>query len=248
MKTVLITGCSSGFGLETARHFLERDWRVIATMRSPRADLLPASDRLTVPPLDVTDPDSIARLVDGVGQVDALVNNAGIGLMGAVEATPPETMRQIFETNTFGTMALTRALLPQFREAGAGTIVNVTSSVTITPLPLLAIYTASKAAVAAYSDCLALEMAQFGVSVRLVLPGRSSTRFAENARPLMQGLVPDSYADFAQRTFGAMAGAVSPTRPEDVVSAIWRAVTDPDCPAHQPAGEDAVAALEGTAT
>ena len=90
-QNVLITGCSSGFGLETARHFLAEGWTVIATMRTPRADLLPASDRLTILPLDVTDPDSIAAAVEAAGEIDVLVNNAGIGWLNAVEAryTPP---------------------------------------------------------------------------------------------------------------------------------------------------------------
>ncbi len=79
MKTVLITGCSSGFGLDTARYFLERDWRVVATMRTPRDDLLPASPNLWVIPLDVADPQGIQAAVAGAGEVDVLVNNAGFG-------------------------------------------------------------------------------------------------------------------------------------------------------------------------
>ena len=94
MKTVLITGCSSGFGLETAQYFLDRDWQVIATMRTPREDLLPRSERLRVLTLDVTDADSIRRAVAEAGAVDVLVNNAGIGMLGALEAPrwkPPAT-------------------------------------------------------------------------------------------------------------------------------------------------------------
>ena len=92
MKTILITGCSSGFGLETARYFLERDWNVIATMRAPRADLLPASSRLRVLPLDVNDADSIARLIEAAGPIDVLVNNAGIGALGALEGIGMSTV------------------------------------------------------------------------------------------------------------------------------------------------------------
>ena len=102
MKTVLITGCSSGYGLETARHFLAQGWRVIATMRTPRQELLPASANLRILALDVTQPGSIARALDAAGPIDVLVNNAGIGLFGAFEATPMATVRDIFETNTFG--------------------------------------------------------------------------------------------------------------------------------------------------
>ena len=125
MKTVLITGCSSGYGLETARHFLAQGWNVVATMRAPRQDLFPASPRLRVLALDVTDPRSIEHTIAAAGPVDVLVNNAGIGLFGAFEATPLATVRDVFETNTFGTMAMCQAVIPAFRQRGAGTLVNV---------------------------------------------------------------------------------------------------------------------------
>ncbi len=134
MKTILITGCSSGFGLETARYFLERDWKVIASMRTPREDVLPRSGGLRVLALDVTDPDSVRQAVESAGPIDVLVNNAGIGWLNALEGTPMDTARAIFETNTIGTMAVTQAVLPQFRQRKAGVVVNVSSSVTLTPL------------------------------------------------------------------------------------------------------------------
>src|SRR3954447_11538968 len=100
MKTVLITGCSSGYGLETARHFHAQGWNVVATMRTPHKDLLPRSERMRVLALDVTDPESIATAIEAAGPIDVLVNNAGIGLLGAFEATPLATARELFETNT----------------------------------------------------------------------------------------------------------------------------------------------------
>ena len=103
MDTVLITGCSTGFGRETAAYFLEQGWDVVATMRDPGANTLPSSDRLRVLPLDVTEPDSIAAAVAEAGAIDVLVNNAGIGWLNAVEGTSMETVRRIFETNTFST-------------------------------------------------------------------------------------------------------------------------------------------------
>src|SRR6185369_11637871 len=115
MKNVLITGCSSGYGLETARHFHARGWNVIATMRTPRADVLPRSERLRVLPLDVTKAESIAAALTTSGPIDVLVNNAGIGLFGAFEVTPLTTVREVFEANTFGVMAMTQAVLPQMR-------------------------------------------------------------------------------------------------------------------------------------
>ena len=128
MKTILITGCSSGYGLATARHFHSQGWNVIATMRTPREDVLPRSDRLCVLALDVTKSDSIAAMLEACGPIDVLVNNAGIGVVGAFEATPMSTVREVFETNTFGVMAMTQAVLPQFRARRSGVVVNVTSS------------------------------------------------------------------------------------------------------------------------
>jgi NAD(P)-dependent dehydrogenase (short-subunit alcohol dehydrogenase family) len=245
VKTALITGCSSGFGLETARHFLDRDWKVIATMRTPREDVLAPSDRLRVLALDVTVPESVRQVVEAAGPIDVLVNNAGIGVLNALEGTSMETARDVFETNTLGTMAMTQAVLPQFRQRKAGVIVNVTSSVTMRPLPLLSVYTASKAAVNAFTESLALELRQFNVRVRLVIPGRApETRFGENARPRMQGGVPEAYADLAQKVFAGWAQSSAVTRPLDVAEAVWRAANDPLSPVRIAAGADSVALAE----
>ncbi|KEQ03446.1 SDR family oxidoreductase [Pseudorhizobium pelagicum] len=246
MKTILITGCSSGFGLEIARFFLDKGWRVVATMRTPRNDILPASDNLKVLALDVRDAESIRAAVEAAGPIDVLVNNAGIGWMNVVEGTPMETVRDIFETNTFGTIAVTQAVLPQFRERRAGVIVNVTSSVTLKPLPLLSAYTASKAAVNAFTESMALELEPFNVRVRVVLPGRSpQTSFGDTARARLQGQggFPAPYSDFAA---GILAPRAQPsdapvTHSADVVAAVWQAATDAASPMRIPAGADAVA-------
>ena len=132
MKTVLITGCSSGYGLETARYFLAQGWNVVATMRTPREEILPRSERLRVLALDVTRPESIAAAIEACGPLDVLVNNAGIGVVGVFEATPMATVRELFETNTFGVMAMTQAVLPQFRARNQGVVAKVTSSAAAT--------------------------------------------------------------------------------------------------------------------
>ncbi|WP_116134880.1 SDR family oxidoreductase [Trinickia diaoshuihuensis] len=242
MKTVLITGCSSGFGLEIARHFLARDWRVIATMRTPREDVLPRAEHLQLLELDVTDPESIRRAVQTAGPIDVLVNNAGIGVLNALEGTSMDIAREVFETNTLGTIAMTQAFLPQFRQRRAGVIVNVTSTVTLRSLPLLSVYTASKAAVNAFTESLALELAPFNVRATLVLPGRApDTRFGENAQPRMRDGFPEPYAEMAQGIFKQWEQSTAVTRSIDVAEAVWRAATDPSCPNRIPAGEDAVA-------
>ena len=245
MKTVLITGCSSGFGLDIAKHFLAQDWTVIATMRTPQEGILPASDKLRILPLDVTDAANIARAVADAGPIDVLVNNAGIGWLNALEASPLDMVRDIFETNTFGTMAMIQAVLPQFRERRAGMIINVTSSVTYRPLPLLSVYTASKAAVNAFSESLALELAPFNIDVRLVLPGAApGTSFGKTAMGRIQGNggFPAAYADYAQGVIRHMQSQTGPlTQSTDVAEAVWRAATDPAAPRRLPAGADAVA-------
>ncbi len=242
MKTALITGCSSGYGLATARYFHEQGWRVVATMRTPREDLLPRSDRLHVLPLDVRDPESIAAAVAAAGPIDVLVNNAGIGVIGAFEATPMATIREVFETNTFGVMALTQAVVPQLRERKSGVIVNVTSSVTLTPMPLAAVYTASKTAIEGFTGSLAFELAAHGVHVKLVEPGYCpDTRFTANGGARMDGLIPEAYAAFAQPIFAAFAQPALTTNEADVALAVWRAATEVDGPLRYPAGADAVA-------
>ncbi|MDG0063021.1 SDR family oxidoreductase [Burkholderia sp. IO2] len=243
MKTVLITGCSSGFGLEIARHFLARDWRVVATMRKPGDDVLPLSERLRVLPLDVTNADSIRAAIEAAGPIDVLVNNAGFGAAAPAELTPLDTVRALFDTNTIGTIAMTQAVLPQFRARGAGVVVNVTSSVTLKALPLVSAYRASKAAVNAFTESMAVELEPFGVRAHLVLPGRApDTRFADNARANMHGFDHEAYAEFVGQAVARMLDASGPiTHAQDVAEAVWRAATDPSSPLRLPAGADAEA-------
>ncbi|MBV4476894.1 SDR family oxidoreductase [Pseudomonas botevensis] len=241
MKTVLITGCSSGYGLETARHFLAQGWNVIATMRAPREDLLPRSDRLRVLALDVTEPESIRAALETSGPLDVLVNNAGIGLFGAFEATPMTTTRELFETNTFGVMALTQAVLPQFRARRGGVVINVTSSATLAPMPMVATYTASKQAIEGFSGSLALELAPFNIQVKLVEPGYApTTRFTANGEVRMAGLIPEAYVPIAQQIFNSL-GTSPVTTESDVAEAVWRAANDVSGQLRFPAGADAIA-------
>jgi NAD(P)-dependent dehydrogenase (short-subunit alcohol dehydrogenase family) len=242
MKTVLITGCSSGYGLETARYFLAEGWNVVATMRTPREDLLPRSERLRVLELDVTKPESIARAVGQSGPLDVLVNNAGIGAFGAFEAMPMATVREVFETNTFGVMAMTQAVLPQFRARRSGVVVNVTSSATLRPMPMVAPYTASKMAIEGFTASLAFELEAFGVRVKLVEPGYGpSTRFASNTGARLDGVIPEPYAPFAQSILATFGQQTLVTSAADVAEVVWRAANDASGQLRFPAGPDAVA-------
>ena len=242
MKTVLITGCSSGYGLETARYFHAQGWNVIATMRTPRDDVLPRTNRLRVLALDVTRPGSVEAALEVAGPIDVLVNNAGIGALGAFEATPMAMIRDLFETNTFGVMAMTQAVLPQFRARRSGVVVNVTSSVTLARMPLVAAYTATKMAIAGFTASLALELEEFDVRVKLVEPGYGpTTRFTSNGGQRMEGLIPEAYAPYANRIFAAFGQTSVVTTERDVAVGVWRAANDETGQLRFPVGADAVA-------
>jgi NAD(P)-dependent dehydrogenase (short-subunit alcohol dehydrogenase family) len=241
MKTVLITGCSSGYGLQTARHFHDQGWNVIATMRKPQPDLLPHSDRLRVLALDVTRPESVAAAVEASGTLDVLVNNAGIGVVGVFEATPMATVRDLFETNTIGVMAMTQAVIPQFRARRSGVVVNVTSSVTLTPMPLAAAYTATKTAIEGFTASLGFELESVGVRVKLVEPGYGpSTSFTSNGSDRMPS-VPVDYAPFVDPIFEDFAHPAAVTTASDVAEVVFHAANDESSRLRYPAGPDAVA-------
>jgi NAD(P)-dependent dehydrogenase (short-subunit alcohol dehydrogenase family) len=247
MKTVLITGCSSGYGLETARHFHAEGWNVIATMRSPRSGLLPASDHLRQLQLDVTEPGSISAALEASGPIDVLVNNAGIGMFGAFEATPMSIVRSLFETNTFGVMAMTQAVLPQFRTRGSGVIVNVTSSATLAPMPLVAAYTASKTAIEGFTGSLAHELAAFGIHVKLVEPGYGpTTRFTQNVQAPIETTIPPVYMPYAQSVLAAFGQPATFTTETDVAQAVWLAANDTSTRLRYPAGGDALALVRAS--
>ncbi|OYD48331.1 SDR family oxidoreductase [Acidovorax kalamii] len=242
MKTVLITGCSSGYGLATARHFHAMGWNVIATMRRPNVNLLPQSERMRVIPLDVTSQDSIVSALHAAGPIDVLVNNAGIGVVGAFEATSLAIAREVFDTNTFGVMSMMQAVIPQFRERKAGVIVNVTSSTTLASFPLAGIYTASKTAIEGLSGSVAHELGAFDIRIKLVEPGYGpGTRFTENGGQRMQGLIPDAYKPFAEPIFAAFANPGPVTSETDVAEVVWQAANDTTDRLHFAAGADAVA-------
>jgi NAD(P)-dependent dehydrogenase (short-subunit alcohol dehydrogenase family) len=244
-KTILITGTSSGYGKAMAQLFLDRGWNVIATMRPPNPDVFERPhDRLKVLPLDVTDADSIGEAIAAgiaaFGSIDALVNNAGIGMASIVEATPDSTVREIFETNTFGVFAVCRAVIPQMRKQGHGVIINVTSSAAIAPMPLVAIYAASKYAVEGFTESLSYELEPFGIKARLVEPGYApTTKFTANGASRMEGLIPADYGAFAQACFGKMMNYPTAYCTEaDVAEATFAAATETGGTIRYPAGPD----------
>jgi len=243
-STILITGCSSGFGKATAALFLARGWNVIATMRTPQPGLFEECDHLLLLPLDVTQPatieDAIGKGVARFGKIDVFVNNAGIGYFGAHEAVPDQAVRQLFETNTFGVMAANRAIIPHMRGNGSGTIINVTSSVGIAPMPLVAAYTASKYAIEGFSESLAYETGVLGIRVKIVQPGLApTTHFAANSAASGAHPIPPAYSGHAARYFQSMQDYASGyTTEEDVAQAVYAAATDEGEELRYPAGAD----------
>ncbi|QGQ99344.1 SDR family oxidoreductase [Paenibacillus psychroresistens] len=203
IKTVLITGCSTGLGNTTARKFAKEGWNVIATMRKPDQRLAAENpERIFVTELDVTKPASIeAAIAAGIarfGKIDAVVNNAGVSILSIFEATPLNVIRGIFETNVFGVMNVIQAITPYFREQGKGTIVNITSNMGFASNPLLAIYIATKHAIEGLSESLSYELESQNISIKLVEPGAMlTTSFTSNTMSATQDLsIPQSYKPY----------------------------------------------------
>ena len=247
MKTALVTGASSGYGKAIASLLLSRGWNVVATMRTPDPSRFPnASERLRVVALDVTDPSSIVAAVGAAisafGHIDVLVNNAGIGSFSPFEVTPLATIREIFDTNTFGLMAVTQAVIPHMRERASGTIVNVSSSVSFAGMPLVAPYAASKFAVEGFSEALFFEMASVGVRVKLVEPGYGpGTSFTANSGHRIVGLDSPHYAAYAAKVMAFTTEGGATTTAEQVAEKVLEAATDPTARLRYPAGPDAEA-------
>lgn len=211
MRSVLVTGCSSGIGLETATLLASRGWHVFAGVRDlERRDALDAAVESTGAPLarveviqlDVTVPDSIEKAVGYVleatgGALDAVVHNAGIATGGFFEDLPDEQCRAVMETNFFGVLAVTRAVLPAMRAQRHGRIVCVSSQAATGGSPILSVYTASKCALEGWAESLAMEVAPFGVRVVLVEPGAHRTELAGKAGRFLPDGGP--YTEWARR-------------------------------------------------
>lgn len=182
---VLITGCSSGIGLDAARRLRDAGWQVVATCRRPEDIAARRDEGIDCLPLELSDPTSVMLLAERVladGPLDALVNNAAFALPGAVEDMPRGALRAIFEANLFGTHDLTVRLIPHFRRHG-GRIVNISSVLGLVGIPWRGPYVATKFALEGLTDVLRLEMHGTPVKVVLIEPGPITSRIRENAIP-----------------------------------------------------------------
>ena len=252
MAVVLITGCSSGFGLLAALQFARKGDQVYATMRNPAkaGELEKAKNEeklaIEVFQLDVTDEASVTsavrQVIDAAGRIDVLVNNAGIGAHGPVEETDDDEAKEIFETNFFGALRTIRAVLPQMREQKAGTIVNVSSLAGRVSPPFDGIYSASKFALEAATEALHYEVHPFGIRVALVEPGGFETNIGNTRRVPRRYTEGSPYAEYDQRFEQALSRL--PTQgeradPQVVAEAIYNAVHDETPKLRYLVGQDA---------
>jgi NAD(P)-dependent dehydrogenase (short-subunit alcohol dehydrogenase family) len=234
-QVVLITGATVGLGRATAQLLSAQGFRVFGTGRHPEAPTAGAAEML---PLDVTQADSVhacvAALLARAGRLDVLVNNAGVGLVGAVEETSDEEIRSLLEINFLGVHRMIRAVLPIMREQRSGLIINLASAAGFVGVPQGSIYSASKFALEGYTQALRLELRPFGLQAALIEPGYVSTEFAaRRARAAQQIEAYHDARDFTNRHPGQTA------TPDDVARTILRVIRTPHPGLHHPVGQDA---------
>ncbi|KZK88377.1 Serine 3-dehydrogenase [Pseudovibrio sp. Ad46] len=248
-NTILITGASSGIGKVTAQSFHDKGWNVIATMRQPeKEEELTQLDNTLVTRLDVTDEASIETAVaEGIarfGKIDVLLNNAGYGAYGPLEAFSMEKVRRQFETNVIGLIAVTKGVLPHLRANKSGTIVNISSIGGQMTFPLGALYHGTKFAVEGISEALHFELEAAGIKMKIVEPGMVSTDFAGRSFDFTNDESMTEYQGVVQALFGAMNGGMQPSEPSVVADVIYTAVTDGTDTLRYRAGADAVQFLD----
>jgi NAD(P)-dependent dehydrogenase (short-subunit alcohol dehydrogenase family) len=234
-KTMLITGASTGIGRATAQLFAERGWNVAATTQSPekvRANPRdwPVRENLFLARLDVTEPESIregvAETLVRFGSIEAVVNNAGYGLVGPFEASTTEQIARQIRTNLLGVMNVVREILPIFRQQGGGTIANVSSVGGRLTFPLYSAYHATKWGLEGFSEGLQFELRPHNIRVKIIEPGPIRTDFYDRSMELVSKPGQTAYDSFVARAMPNMqkAGATAPG-PEVVARAIYKAVT-----------------------
>ncbi|MCJ7932331.1 MAG: SDR family oxidoreductase [Chryseobacterium sp.] len=233
-KTIFITGASSGIGQATAQYFAAQGWNVIATMRSPKKqDVLKNSEHLLVLKLDVEQPETFKEVIETAifhfGKIDVLLNNAGYGQHGLFEATTSQQIHRQFSVNLFGTMEITRALLPHFREQKGGNIITITSGVGRVTVPLVSIYAASKFALEGFCESLSFELASQNIRVKIIEPGNIATNFEQTTKEnFADGEALIDYADYLKqmdKVFKSIYNGGGSTA-ADVAETIFKAATD----------------------
>jgi len=246
-QTILITGASTGIGKATAEVFRDKGWNVVATMRRPEGSDL-TGETMLVTRLDVTDPASVAAAVTAglarFGQIDALVNNAGYGAVGPLEAFSTDQIRRQFDTNVMGLLEVTRAVLPLFRKQKSGVLVNISSVGGRMTFPFFSLYHGTKFAVEGITEALSWEMGTFGGRAKIVEPGAIKTDFGGRSMEFVNNAEMTEYQPMIGKLmdgFAQMAGQSS--EPGVVADVIFGAVTDGTDQLRYTAGEDARALM-----
>ncbi|HUC16156.1 MAG TPA: oxidoreductase [Acetobacteraceae bacterium] len=251
-KTWFITGASRGFGALIAEGALQRGDNVVATARNPAAvtDRLGKSERLLALALDVTD-EAQARVaadaaVQRFGRIDILLNNAGFGLLGAVEEATAEEIERVYRTNVFGLLAVTRAVLPHMRRQHSGHVLNISSIGGYAASAGWGVYCSTKFAVEALTEALALELKPLGIRATVIEPGFFRTDFLDASSLATSGASIADYAETAgaMRQFAAGANHAQPGDPAKLARAILRVVDADDPPTRMPFGSDTVRRIE----
>ena len=244
-KTILITGSSSGIGKTTAKLFQEKDWNVIATMRTPEKEKeLVALNNVLVTRLDVQDHESIRESIQlGInefGKIDVLLNNAGYGAYGPLEATQTEKIRKQFDVNVIGLLDVTKAILPHFRQNKNGVLINVSSIGGKMTFPLGSLYHGTKFAVEGISEALSYEMEKIDCKVKIVEPGLIKTDFAGRSFDFNNDESLTEYQGLVEKLFNAFESLMDAgSEPIVVANAIYQAATDGTDQLRYTAGEDA---------
>jgi len=231
-QTLFITGASSGIGRETVKYFSQQGWQVAATMRKPEneteLDKLPGVKLFR---LDVQDEASIESAVpeaiQAFGRIDVLVNNAGYGLWGPFETASPEQIKKQFDTNVFGLMNVTRAMLPHFRANRGGKIINISSMGGIITLPLYSLYHSTKFAVEGFSESLHYELEPLGIEVKLIEPGGIKTDFAGRSADFSANTAIQAYDSYVAKVRAAADDAYNKaSEPRVIAETILKAATN----------------------
>ena len=248
-KVILITGSSSGIGRETVRLFQTKNWKVAATMREPeKAEDLQRIADVECIRLDVTDPESIRTAIgetlNKFGRIDAVVNNAGYGLVGPFEAASDEQIERQFQTNVFGMMYVCREILPYFRERKQGTIVNVASLGGRITFPLYSLYHATKWAVEGFSESLQYELRPLNIKVKIIEPGPIKTDFYDRSQDVAKKEGLTAYDHYVEKVLPNLqqAGENAPDG-SLVAEAVYNAVADGSWKMRYPANSRAILTL-----
>ena len=242
MKTIFITGSSSGIGKETARLFQKKGWNVIATMRDPQAEKeLVNLTNVKVIQCDVTQQGSIEKAVrEGLTvfkSIDVLVNNAGYYALGPLEATTYEQVKRQIDTNLFGLIDVTKNLIPHFRKQKSGVIVNLSSIAGIVSIPLQSLYHATKWGVEGFSEALRYELRQFNIHVKIIEPGVVKTDFYGRSMATLHDEKLDDYEHYSQKVINnILSNGEKGSLPLAVAETIYKAATDNSTRLRYPTG------------